>query len=201
VGALASGTDTSRGFFESMYLKNADPWGFAVDSYELGRYQATSDVLSGRRYRRALEPGCSVGVLTEKLATLADKVVAFDISFTAVEQARKRCAGLGNVYLSQGTVEQASARECDLVVLSEIGYYFCEEELAGWSARLMREMDAGGVLLAVHWLGLSADHVLRGDDVSRVLQEAAVRNGLRLEQKDRQEHPGGGFRLEKWIKQ
>ena len=82
---------TSRAFFEEKYKGSEDPWRFASSSYELGRYDAIINALSFRRYRRAFEPACSIGVLTEQLAIICDRVDATDISSTAVEQAIHRC--------------------------------------------------------------------------------------------------------------
>ena len=50
----------------------------------------------------------------------------------------------------------------DLVVLSEIGYYFELDELA---APATASLDPGGTLIAAQWLRNSADHVLHGDEV------------------------------------
>ena len=93
---------TSQTFFEEKYANDPDPWAFASSAYELNRYDATISALQRRRYQRAFEPGCSVGVLTARLATLCDHVDAIDISPTAVERARERCRDLHNVSLVFG---------------------------------------------------------------------------------------------------
>jgi hypothetical protein len=54
-------------------------------------------------------------------------------------------------------------------LFSEIGYYFTAAALTDLGAELVRRLDSGGVLLAAHWLGVSADHQLSGDQVHDVL--------------------------------
>jgi SAM-dependent methyltransferase len=187
-----NGPDTSRDFFEAMYRRAADPWDFASSEYELGRYRAILAALDGRRYARAFEPGCSVGVLTQGLAGLCDRVDAMDLSPSAVEQAKRRCRDLKNVHLTSGSLEDATPEgEFDLLVLSEIGYYFDEAKLQEIAKRLIRRLQRGGRLLAAHWLGESADHVLSGDQVHEVLGRIA---GLSRVQAERH----AGFRLEVW---
>jgi 16S rRNA A1518/A1519 N6-dimethyltransferase RsmA/KsgA/DIM1 with predicted DNA glycosylase/AP lyase activity len=65
-----------------------------TSKYELGRYETTIRALGGRRFARAFEPGCPIGVLTERLAKICDHVEAMDISPTAVRQAQERCRRL-----------------------------------------------------------------------------------------------------------
>jgi protein-L-isoaspartate O-methyltransferase len=185
---------TSQRFFEEKYLQNADPWSFASSAYEQGRYDAIVHALEYRRYERAFEPGCSVGVLTSRLAAMCDRVEAMDISPTAVEHARERCRDLGNVHITCGALpEQTPRGEFDLSVLSEIGYYFEEEQLVFVAERLIQQLAFSGVLLAVHWLGTSQDHVLSGDCVHEVLRTLS---GLRLDYSERHSE----FRLDRWMK-
>jgi len=146
---------TSADFFETMYLEREDPWQFASSAYERDRYAATLRALSNRRFRRAFEPGCSIGIL---------------------------CGSLP---------ENVPSGEFDLLVFSEIGYYFNETQLRSVAADLVRRMETGGTFLAVHWLGFSADHVLDGDRVHGVLETTA---NLRNVQSERY----SGFRLDRW---
>ena len=61
---------TSAEFFETMYAEREDPWEFASSQYERDRYAAIVRALGNRRYRRAFEPGCSIGILTPQLASV-----------------------------------------------------------------------------------------------------------------------------------
>jgi SAM-dependent methyltransferase len=185
---------TSQEFFELKYQHNADPWSFASSAYELERYRATTAALTHRRYRRAFEPGCSIGVLTRRLASICDRVEAMDIAPSAVSIARQRCKDLDNVVVECGALPQVNPEgSFDLIVLSEIGYYFSEEQLRSVASRLVERLSRPGVLLAVHWLGSSDDHLLHGDRVHCILGSL---DGLVL---DRSElHMG--FRLDRWAR-
>jgi SAM-dependent methyltransferase len=77
--------------FETMYRQSRDPWNFATSEYERGRYRAILDALLRGSYRRAFEPGCSIGELTARLACRCDRIVATDVAPSAVALARERC--------------------------------------------------------------------------------------------------------------
>jgi SAM-dependent methyltransferase len=184
---------TTQQFFEQLYQQNPDPWRFGSSSYELQRYETILRALTHRRYRHAFEPGCSVGVLTEQLATLCDQVDAIDISPTAVERARERCALLPGVHIVCASVTGFLPESFDLLVFCEVGYYFDEEQLRALLVRCLANLQPGGTLLASHWLGHSPDHVLSGDAVHGVLAELP---GLQREHGDRHVN----FRLDRWRK-
>jgi trans-aconitate methyltransferase len=184
---------TCRSFFEKKYLEKADPWDFASSDYERSRYTTIVEALSDRRYTHTFEPGCSVGVLTEQLASISERVDAIDISPTAVKQACDRCAALSNVHISCGTLpDDIPPGGFDLVLFSEIGYYFEPGDLREVLATLLAHMQHGGTLLAAHWLGLSADHLLTGDAVHEVIDSV---DGLDRVHSERH----AGFRLDRWI--
>ena len=183
---------TSAEFFEAMYRERADPWKFSSDPQELARYDTIMRALAGRRYTRAFEPGCSVGVLTERLGEVADAVDAVDLSAAAVAVAQRRCARLGHVTVRCGSIEDMPMhRDTDLLVLSEIGYYFSQESWRALAGRLVERLAPGATVLASHWLGVSQDHVIHGDTVHAILRENPL---LRLRQSERYEE----FRLDRW---
>jgi cyclopropane fatty-acyl-phospholipid synthase-like methyltransferase len=156
--------------FERLYAASEDPWRFATSSYETGRHRTTLAALRRGSYRRAFEPGCSIGGLTTGLAQRCESVVATELVAAAVATARRRCAAFANVEIRQADVAvDAPPGRFDLIVFSEIGYYFEPTTLAGIIATLTAALEPGGEFLAVHWLGRSADHVLHGDAVHYVL--------------------------------
>jgi hypothetical protein len=137
---------------------------------ERGRYEAIIAALAHKRHRRAFEPGCSIGLLTERLSTLCDFVEAIDFSPTAIGQAQKRCSHLRNVDIFCASIsERMPVTGFDLIVLSEIGYYFAPDEWMSVSMALIDPMPKGGTLLAAHWLGDSRDHCIGGDEVHEIL--------------------------------
>jgi hypothetical protein len=59
----------------------------------------------------------------------------------------------------------------DLIVMSEVGYYFEPSMLVSIAIATAAQLEAGGEFIAVHWLGHSDDHVLGGDAVHGVLAD------------------------------
>jgi SAM-dependent methyltransferase len=184
----------SQAAFEAKYRDSSDPWQFAASPYERHRYAATLLSLTRARYSRAFEPGCSVGVLTAALAVRCDALLAYDIAPTAVRLARQRCAGFPNVRIDQGDVAESVPQGLfDLIVFSEIGYYFTAAALAELVRTLSMRMVRGGEFVAVHWRGESEDHVLHGDRVHAIASETLEQQFTRLKQERFPE-----FRLDVW---
>jgi cyclopropane fatty-acyl-phospholipid synthase-like methyltransferase len=156
------------------YRRNPDPWNFATDPYEQERYSSLLALLSAATYTRALELGCSIGVMTEKSADRCDESVAVDFSETAAKQAKDRCARHSHVTVTcESILNFVPDGSFDLLVLSEIGYYFEEDVWREVSARLIAHVGTGGTIVAGHWLGVSNDHRLSGDQVHEVLKNNA----------------------------
>ena len=167
--------------FEAQYRARRDPWNFAGSPYEQHRYTVAMAMLPQPRYRRGFEPGCSIGEFTVRLAARCDSLIAIDCSPTAVSRARERCQGLEHVTITVGELPRTwPTGPFDLVVLSELGYYFSRDLLAALVARSGSLLEPGGTLLAVHWRGHSPDHILHGDEVHELARrEAAKRHLLR----------------------
>ena len=185
---------SSRQFFEAKYADTEDPWSFASSPYELDRYAAILESLSGRRYHRGFEPGCSVGVLTEQLAAICEHLEAIDISSIAADRAKTRCKHCDHVNIHQGALpEDIPEGTFDLIVLSEVGYYFEPKILAKLADSLVSRLAPEGVLLAAHWRGNSDDHKLTAEDVHYALH---LTRGLKSTFSAR--HPG--FLLDRWAR-
>jgi SAM-dependent methyltransferase len=163
---------TDASFFEAKYRAQADPWNFAGSAYEQSRYDAILGALDKPRYTRAFEPACSVGELTQRLATRCDNVEASDISPSAVDRAKERCRNFSNVHIAVGTLpHHIPNSQFDLIVFSEVGYYFDEAGLRSLIAMLVDRLSNGSTFLAAHWLGSSKDHLLSGDQVHQILAD------------------------------
>ncbi|GCE41340.1 class I SAM-dependent methyltransferase [Rhodococcus sp. USK10] len=143
------------GYFESMYAESADPWGFDDRWYERRKYALTLAALPRPHYRRAFEPGCSIGVLTAQLAERCDRVVATDVVPRALASARDRMQREGladRVELGRASLlDPWPAGAFDLVVLSEVLYYLTPADLGTVLARAVDSLEEGGSLVAVHW--------------------------------------------------
>lgn len=159
------------GTFEARYRAEADPWRFATSPYERHKYATTLRHLSHPSYRRCFEPGCSIGVLTEMLAGRAEQVIACDPSPTATAAARRRLGHLEQVEVVTAAIpEWWPTGRFDLMVLSEIGYYWDEAGLRRLLEATVTSLEPGADLMAVHWLGTSSDHLLTGQQVHTIIE-------------------------------
>jgi SAM-dependent methyltransferase len=161
-----------REYFEDLYEQSPDPWDFETSPYERKKYERTLGVLQGRRYRRALEVGCSIGVFTTMLAPFCDEVRAVDVSEKAVAAARNRLAGFPHARVERRRLpEQTPEGPFDLIVVSEVLYYWPEEVMLAALRRFEEVLAPGGVLLAVHWRKETKTYPLQGDEVHALLLE------------------------------
>ena len=166
------------GYFDQMYAAAGDPWGLATRWYEARKYALSLALLPERHYRDAFEPGCSVGVLTGMLAARCDRLLAWDASDAAIRAASARTAALPNVSVRRGAIPgDWPPGQFDLIVFSEVLYYFSGAELDRVLDRGVASLRPGGSLLAVHWRHPVADYPRSGDDVHHVL---AARRDLAL---------------------
>ncbi len=144
-------------FFDSLYEQASDPWGLADRFYERRKRDLLLAALPRERFRRAFEPGCAIGLLTERLAERCDELVSFDVAELAVAATRERVRGRSNVQVERGSIPDAwPPGTFDLIVLSEVGYY-CDD-LAGLVRAVHGSLEPGGVVVGCHWRHPAADH-------------------------------------------
>lgn len=156
-------TSIDADWFEALYRDQGDPWNFEASPYERAKYDHTLASLPQDRFGSVLEVGCANGVLTERLATRCDRLLGVDVSPTALAAARARCADLPNVMLEQRTLPaEAPAGPFDLILLSEVVYYWDSGDLLRLAAYVSRSLRSGGYLLLVHWTG-DTDYPKSGD--------------------------------------
>lgn len=156
----------TREYFSRLYQENEDPWGYESSEYEAEKYEASLRALPRQQYQNAFEIGCSVGVLTARLAPRCKKLLSVDLSATVLERARERCRRFPHVNFEvMSVVEEYPADLFDLTVLSEVGYYLEPEDLTALSEQITEHAAEHGHLLLVHWLAPVLDYPLRGDDV------------------------------------
>ncbi len=172
-------------YFDDVYAAHDDPWGFATRPYEAAKYAATLAALPKTRYRSALEVGCSIGVLTRELAARCDRLLAVDVSDAALAQARARTRDLPGVTIARLRVpDEDPGGAYDLVLLSEVGYYWSPADLDRAADLVARRLEPGGHLVLVHWTPFVADYPQTGDAVhDRLLARPEFRHlaGARAE--------------------
>jgi hypothetical protein len=164
-------------YFDAMYAKSRDPWQLAGRWYEQRKYAMTMAMLPLPRYRHAYEPGCSVGVLTELLASRCDHVTATDVAATALEVTAERLTRRG--YSDRVTLDRRSldsgwpTDDFDLVVLSEVAYYLDAEVLRTVLDRECPRLVTGATLIAAHWRHPVEDYPLTGDAANAIVGDTA----------------------------
>ena len=169
-----------RDYFEGLYAVDDDPWSFATSPYEAAKYAATVEALGGRRFARGFELGCSIGVLTAQLAARCDALLAVDVSERAVAQARVRLAAVPHVRVERRSLpEELPAGLFDLIVCSEVLYYWSRALLLEALPRLSGALAPGGSLLAVHWRLPTETYPQQGDDVHDLLAAELSEPGFR----------------------
>ena len=155
-----------QAYFDRIYAGSLDPWQFETSDYERQKYRATLDALSCPRYRRVLEVGCSIGVLTQALAARCDGLLAVDIAERALDVARRRCAADTHVAFRRMTLpDELPDGRFDLVVLSEVGYYWSAADLSRVLDFSATALEPDGTLELVHWVIAKGDYPLTGDEV------------------------------------
>ena len=163
--------------FERLYRSNPDPWNYATSPYEQQKFAATLSGLQSPRYASAIEVGCSIGVLGAGLRHRCDRYLGLDLSPTALRLARRRLAHCGNVALRQVEVPRRwPRRRADLIVLSEILYYLCPDEVSALARHVALSLVPGGEVVIVACLG-DTDTVLSGATATRLFTRAL--RGLR----------------------
>ena len=161
-----------REYFEDLYEASPDPWGFETSPYERRKYERTLSALAPRprRYHRALEVGCSIGVFTAMLAPLCEELLAVDVSEKAVVVAKERLNNLPHVSVERLTLpEETPEGPFDLIVASEVLYYWPKGVMLAALRRFEEVLTPGGVLLAVHWRKETKTYPLQGDEVHELL--------------------------------
>ncbi|MFJ9346542.1 SAM-dependent methyltransferase [Streptomyces sp. NPDC101237] len=162
---------TPPSYFETMYREASDPWHLGERWYEQRKYGLTLAALPRPRYRRAFEPACSVGELTVRLAERCDRLVACDRVRSAARTAARRTEDLAHVDVRHLAVPaQWPSGTFDLIVLSELLYYFDSEELDTVLGLTVRSLEAGGTLVAVHWNHTVPEHLRTGDELAVILR-------------------------------
>jgi predicted TPR repeat methyltransferase len=159
-----------REYFEGLYAESGDPWSFETSEYERKKYERTLATLGDRTFHRAMVAGASIGVFTEMLAYRCDELLAVDVSEQAVAAARERLSGRKHVRVERRTLpEEMPEGPFDLIVASEVLYYFPGEEMLAVLRAFERELAPGGALLAVHWRRETRTYPLQGDEVHELL--------------------------------
>jgi len=183
-------------YFDDVYNRSDDPWNFTSSEYEAAKYAATVAALPDKNYRSAFEIGCSIGVLTEKLAPLCQSLLAIDVNEKALNQARSRCCNLPNVRFRKMVVPgEFPDDNFDLIIVSEVGYYLSAADWNEAGAQIISRLNSSGVVVMVHWTHFVADYPQTGDAIHDSFIELSAGKLKHLDAKRTDD-----YRLDVWRK-
>jgi SAM-dependent methyltransferase len=179
--------EKAKAFFEDLW-KRGDPWSLESSAFEQAKYERQLAMLNNRRYPRVLEIGCGAGEFTRSLARIADRVVALDISPTAIARAQAR--GLETVDFRVANAMQHDLRAeepWDLLVMSEticyLGWLYSFFDVAWLAAEFFAVTRDGGQLLMANTCGGVEDYLLK-PWLIRTYRDLFVNVGYRIEAED-----------------
>lgn len=143
--------------FEALYAASDDPWDVRGSWYEQRKRALLLACLAKPRYRGAFEPGCGNGEMSAALAARCDRLLACDASPSALAAARRRLSDAPpecEVKFAQAGLpgDWPSGQGFDLIVISELGYYFDGGALRTLFDHAGASLDAGGELVLCHYL-------------------------------------------------
>ncbi len=151
--------------FEAAYRESDDPWASASPRYRYQslKYDRLVALLPHNRFTNALDLGCGLGLMSQRLAPYAEQVLGMDIAPTALVHARHRARNLDNVTFEAGDVMDLPASldgRFDLVVVADLLYYLSpldEAVLAAIANRIAALLSPGGVCLLANHFFFAAD--------------------------------------------
>lgn len=153
-----------QAYWEDLFQK-PDPWNYG-SRYEQEKYARQLMLLPDHPIGMALELACAEGRFTEKLAPRVERLVATDISKTALKRAHDRCREQSNIeYRQLDLASDPLPESLDLIVCSEVLYFLEDEaELERVARRLAAALKPGGYLLSAHAFVLTDDLSRTGFD-------------------------------------
>jgi len=158
---------TLHAHFEALYAADDDPWAVRYAWYERRKRALLLASLGNERYRSAFEPGCGNGEMSAALAARCERLLACDGAAAAVAAAQRRLHGADP---SMVRIEQRSLpaqwpqdERFDLIVISELAYYFDAATLESMLVQACAMLEPGGELALCHYLHDFDDRVTATD--------------------------------------
>lgn len=151
--------------FEAAYRESDDPWASASPRYRYQglKYDRLVALLPRKRFAHALDLGCGLGLLSQKLTQRAEHVLGIDIAPAAIENARHRGAAFDNLAFEAGDILNLSSSldgKFDLVVVADVLYYLSpldEAALRAVVGRIADLLTPGGTCLLANHFFFAAD--------------------------------------------
>ncbi len=137
--------------FNKIFSASADPWA-STGPTEQERFAVALRTLAASRksrFQNAVELGCAVGIFTEKLAPLCDKLVALDFSHVALAHARTRLGSSESVTFKPWDMRNETLHgSFDLVVAMDVlSLLYRPGEVRRACDMIVAAIEPGGYLL------------------------------------------------------
>jgi predicted TPR repeat methyltransferase len=193
----------ARSFFDALWTRG-DPWELATSEYDRDKQNREFALIADRRYARVLELGCGTGLFSRRLASIADVVVAIDVSSAAIAAATRAGVSDPIEFRAQNIMDIDPVAEgpWDLIVLSETVYYlgwlYPFFDVAWVAGRLFESTRRGGRLLLSNTFGDMKDKLVR-PWIIRSYRDLFVNAGYRIEREEEFRGAKGGVELQALI--
>ncbi|WP_429206786.1 methyltransferase domain-containing protein [Massilia sp. UYP11] len=142
--------------FEALYAASDDPWNVRGAWYEQRKRAILLASLGKPVYRSAFEPGCGNGAMSAALAARCERLLACDGAGAALEAARRALppAARGAVRFERRRLpaDWPDGQTFDLIVVSELAYYFELDAASALLARAAACLAPDGELVLCHYL-------------------------------------------------
>jgi len=140
-----------RAYWQQFYA-TPDPWRLTESDLEPVKYDLTLALAGEGPFTSALEIGCGEGLFTRRLAPRCSELLAVDIAASAVARARERCSNLPNVVCAPARLPaEYPEGPFDLVVASDVLYYWTPTDLTAAIPTIEASLAPGGHLVALHY--------------------------------------------------
>jgi SAM-dependent methyltransferase len=179
----------AKEFFDDIWRKG-DFWGLETSEFERAKYACQMKFLGDRRYRRVLEIGCASGCFSRLLASVADEVVALDVSPLAIARARSLSTGLKGIDFRVANImkyDPVAEGPWDLIVMSETIYYlgwlYSFFDVAWLGVKLFKATQEGGRLLMANTCEGVEDYLMY-PSIIRTYRDLMLNVGYQLDAED-----------------
>lgn len=147
-----------RHYFNWRY-KREDPYMVTTSEEEKEKYDRLIKAIGGKEtYENILELGCGEGRLSRRIADKTGRLLAVDISDFAIGRAKEYLADHENVTIRRFDIFTDDPEDTfELVVCSEVLFYFEPDQLPGVIERIIGWIKPGGYAALVHTRVISDD--------------------------------------------
>jgi SAM-dependent methyltransferase len=191
-------------FSENLW-KRGDFWEFETSEYERMRFARTLEVLQDLRYPRGLELGCGAGHFSRILAPLVDRLVGYDISPSAIEQARAATPG-GAIDFRVGNAMEYAWRAdgpWDLIVMNDticyLGWLYSFFDIGWLASEVFEATRPGGRFLMANPMDKHGYDKLLLPHITRSYRDLFLNVGFVLAREERVQGSKNGVEFETLI--